>query len=149
MPGNNLTQRLYEYNTIIKENDELYRGVARTLGLPDCAFWILYALRESAQVLTQSEICNAMYQPKQTVNSALKKLEADGYIALLEMNDRRSKQIHLTEEGQRLAEKTVDRVVAVEAQAMAGLTVQEQEDFIRLFRKYTDLLRNSMQTLKD
>ena len=83
MPGNNLTQRLYEYNTIIKENDELYRGVARTLGLPDCAFWILYALRESAQVLTQSEICNAMYQPKQTLNSPIKKREADGYIALL------------------------------------------------------------------
>ncbi len=142
-------KRLYEYNSIIKENDELYRGVARTLGLPDCAFWILYALRESAQVLTQSEICNAMYQPKQTVNSALKKLEADGYIVLMEMNDRRSKQIDLTKKGELLAQKTVDRVIAVEAQALDGLTVQEQEDFIRLFRKYTDLLKNSIGTLND
>lgn len=43
------------------------------MGLSDCTFWILYALRENNARLTQSEICNFFYQPKQTVNSALKK----------------------------------------------------------------------------
>lgn len=145
MKNRNIDKRLFEFNSIIKENDDLYRGVAKALGLSDCAFWILYALREDNAVLTQSEICYALYQPKQTVNSALKKLESDGYIELLYINDRRSKQIHLTEKGIELAERTVDKVIAVEHNALSCLSDTEQEAFISLFRKYTDLLRDKMQ----
>ena len=140
-------KRLSEYNSIIKETDELYRDAAKALGLSDCAFWLLYALREEDGGVTQRDICDMFYQPKQTVNSALKKLEADGYIQLAEMEDRRSKQINLTKPGRCLAEKTVDRVIAVERSALSGLTEAEQEEFIRLFRKYADLLRTQLQTL--
>ena len=148
MVKKNTGKRLSEYNSIIKETDELYRGVAKALGLPDCAFWILYVLREEGEVLTQSEICYALYQPKQTVNSALKKLEYDGCIELTEMDDRRSKQIQLTEKGGKLAEKTVDKVIAAEHKALSGLTETEQETFIGLFRKYAGLLRNNMEELR-
>jgi DNA-binding MarR family transcriptional regulator len=140
-------QRLLEYNAIIKETDELYRDVAKKLGLPDCSFWILYALRQEGGGLTQSEICDSFYQPKQTVNSALKKMEGDGYIILRSLNDRRSKQIHLTERGAALAQKTVDPVIHAEKQALTGLTEAEQNAFIGLFRKYTDLLKTNLQSL--
>lgn len=36
---------LVEFNRICKENNEIYHGVTRALGLTDCAFWILYTLR--------------------------------------------------------------------------------------------------------
>ena len=45
MPQRETGKRLSEYNNILKENDNLYRGVAKRLGLPECAFWILYTLR--------------------------------------------------------------------------------------------------------
>lgn len=144
MTKKNTGKRLSEYNSIIKETDELYRDAARALGLPDCAFWILYVLREDGRILTQSEICDAIYQPKQTVNSALKKLEREGFIKLADGSDRRSKSILFTKKGEALAGGTVDRVIAAEHKALAGLTGEEQEVFIGLFRKYTDLLKENM-----
>lgn len=147
MENKNTCNRLAEYNSIVKENDELYRNIAKKMGLSDCAFWILYALREDNAELTQSEICHFFYQPKQTVNSALKKMESDGYIELHNINDRRSKQIKLTLKGIELAKGTVDRVIAVEQNAFSGLTDKEQEMFICLFQKYTDLLFGNIQGL--
>ncbi len=138
-------QHLLEYNGIIKENDELYRGLARTMGLPDGAFWILYTLRERDEAVTQREICDAIYLSKQTVNSALKKLEQEGYLVLNGQKDRRSKQIRLTEKGVTLAANTVDRVFAFENRTWAGLTEEEQEIFLRLFHKYTALLKKNMR----
>ena len=67
-------EALAAYNDAYKEQDDLYRAVARQCGLSDCAFWVLYALRESGRPMTQSDVCAAVYQPKQTVHSALKKL---------------------------------------------------------------------------
>ena len=40
-------EALAAYNDVYKEQDDLYRAVARQCGLSDCAFWVLYALRES------------------------------------------------------------------------------------------------------
>lgn len=78
-----LEQQLHQYNSLIKENDELYRDVARSLGLPDCAFWILYFIRENLMPLTQRQICSYLYLPKQTVNSALKNWKTKAISSLL------------------------------------------------------------------
>lgn len=77
----------------------------------------------------------------------MKKLADGGYIVLSERKDRRSKPLSLTEKGRELAEKTVDRVIAAEHRALAGLTEEQQDAFIRLFRQYTDLLRDSLAAL--
>ncbi len=147
MLNENTSKILSQYNSIFKENDEIYRKVAKELGLSDCAFWILYNLSENDTPLTQSDICYCLYQPKQTVNSALKKMEHEGYIKLIQINDRRSKQIYLTEEGKRLAEETVNKVINIECETFSELTKKEQENFIKLFRKYTDLLKNNIKKL--
>ncbi len=136
--------RLSEFNGIVRENDEMYHNAAKAVGLSDCAFWILYFLQDSKTQLTQREICDAMYAPKQTVNSALKKLETSGYVELLTGNDHRSKLVRMTQKGVLLASQTVDRILSVELEALNGLTAQEQETFLALFRKYTDLLKKSM-----
>ncbi len=143
MKKNNARKKLWEYNTIFKENDEIYRYAAKELGIPDCTLWILYALRADEKV-TQKDICGALYYPKQTVNSALKRLESDGCIVLSEMEDRRSKLISLTPKGAELAEKTADIIIEAELAALSGLTEEEQETFVGLFRKYTELLKNNV-----
>ena len=143
----NIDKKLLEYNSIIKENDRLYHEAAKTFGLPDCAFWILYVLRESDIKLTQSEICHAIYYPKQTVNSSLKKLETNGYIQLKQISNHRNKQIYLTPKGIQLSGMTVDKVMDIEHRALMELGNEEQEVFIRLFRKYTNILKNNMQKL--
>lgn len=138
--------KLSEYNRIMKENEEFYRDVAKTLGLSESVFWILYTLR-TEYATVQSEICACMYQPKQTVNSALKKMEADGYIELTSGDDRRSKRILLTEKGDALCKKTVDKIIAIECAALDGLPEEELEQFLSLFRRFTDLLIEKRRVL--
>lgn len=137
---------LTQYNTLYKENDEIYRIAAKTLGLSECAFWILYALRQE-DGLIQSELCHTLCLPKQTIHSALKKLENDGFIKLSSGKDRRAKYLSLTKKGTMLAEETVDRVIQAEINAFAGFTDQEQQEFNRLFQKYTGLLKAGMMDL--
>ena len=125
-------RRLREYNDSLKAIDDTYRAAARRFRLPECAFWILYTLRVERAPLTQSEICALQHQPKQTVHSALKRLEADGLLKLAHGG---------TEKGARLAERTVDCIAEAEAEALLGLSDGEREALFSLLQKYNRLLR--------
>ncbi len=140
-----IVKRLFEYNSILKENDNLYHNAAKILGISDCALWILYVLREEKDIVTQSYICDVLHQPKQTVNSALKKLEAEGILSLGHTSDNRSKQILLTQKGESFTKNTADKVIAAENAALSCMTDDEQAAFIALFRKYTNLLKFKMR----
>ena len=140
-----VSRMLKEYNTIFKENEKVYRDA---VGLPDTAFWILYALRDADGPLTQRDIININFLPPQTVNSALKKLQTEGYVVLRGTDDRRRKQVCLTAQGEALACRTADRVMQMEEAAAAGLTAEEQAEFLRLFQKYTDLLKHNLTELQ-
>lgn len=144
MPEKHTARRFSEYNRILKENDELYRSAVKTMGLPDCAFWILYTLRESSETLTQSDVCYTLYQPKQTVNSALKKLADGGYIVLSEQKDRRSKPLSLTEKGQRLAEKRWTGLSPPSTALWQDCRKKSRIFLSGCSRQYTDLLRDSL-----
>ncbi len=142
--------RLSEWNALLREEDDIYRAAIRDLGMPDGAFWILYALRadgRDGEELTQSEICQILYQSKQTTNSALKKLEAAGYLELCAGIDRRSKRIHLTEAGWDLAARTADRLIAAEKRAFFQMTGEEQDTLLRLSKKFNCLLRQNTKGL--
>ena len=140
---NNSSKRMLEFNEVMKENNDLYSNLAKKFKMSDCMLWILYILREENKVLTQSDICNMMCIPKQTVNSSLKKMEAEGYIELLNINDKRSKQVSLTEKGLDLANNTVDIIISKENNALSKMDEKEQELLINLRRKFNDLLKDS------
>lgn len=144
---NNSSKRMLEFNEVMKENNDLYSNLAKKFKMSDCMLWILYILREENKVLTQSDICNMMCIPKQTVNSSLKKMEAEGYIELLNINDKRSKQVSLTEKGLDLANNTVDIIISKENNALSKMDKEEQALFINLFKKYKDLLKESFMEI--
>ena len=142
-----LSKKMLVLNEIMKETDDLYRNLAKKFKMSDCMIWILYILREDDISVTQSDICNMMYMPKQTVNSSLKKMEAEGYIELLNINDKRSKQVCLTEKGVDLANNTVDIIISKENNALSKMDKEEQALFINLFKKYKDLLKESFMEI--
>lgn len=136
-----VSKRLAEYNSIIKGHEDLYRQLAKRFGMSECSFWILYSLRETNTSITQSELCYALSQPKQTINSALKKMQDYGFIELLISQDRRKKYIRLTDKGALLAQETVDKVILLENQTFDTFTEEEQSLFLQLLHKYTDNLK--------
>ena len=147
MGDSEIEKLLYKYNRIYKENNDLYRGVAKALGVSDSVFWILYSLREQSRGATQSEICNMLYEPKQTVNSALQKMEAEGYITMASHPDRRRKLLVLTQKGEELAEKTADKVLALECSALKEMSEADRQAFLRLFQTYTEILKEKISSI--
>lgn len=136
-----LDERLAQLNTVHRETDEVYHLAAKSRGLSDGAFWLLYAVREADGLLTQRELGQRLYMPKQTVNSALKKLESEGVIELRAAADRRGKRVFFTEAGRALAERTVDPLFAAETRALKALSEPMQEEYLRLHRLYLEALR--------
>lgn len=132
---------LTEYNNILAMLDDIYNRFERCFDLPGCTLWVLYALRGSREPCTQAEICEGLFMPKQSINCAIKRLLEDGDIVLKTGRDRRRKLIVLTEKGEKLAERTVDLMVAEEEKAFLMMTERERTEFLRLFRKYSELLR--------
>ncbi len=122
-----------------KEEDGLYRRLARHFGLADSALWILYVLEASQGPVTQAELCGYLSLSKQTVNSGLKQLEQEGYIQLTG-GPGRKKFLRLTARGNDLAAHTVRPVLEAEERAFLGLTEAERAGLLALERKYLLLL---------
>ena len=135
-----MNNNISEINNLFKKNESLYRSLAVRFGLSECSFWILYILRSNIALLTQKDLCDWLYQTKQSVNTALKKLLDLEYIQLSFGNDKRSKYISLTEKGLIFCEQTIDRVIDAERKAVTGFSEDEKELFFQMFQRYADLL---------
>lgn len=109
----------------------------------------MYYLRSGYGEPMQSVICNSFYLPKQSIHSALKKLEAEGYIALTAGGNRRSKGILLTSEGKRICAETVDHIMEAEMGALGSLSEEEQEEFMNLYDRYTEQFKLNMRGISE
>ena len=136
---------LLEYNKETKRLDDLYRCAAKQCGISECAFWILYTLRAEERQFTQAEICEFLIEPKQTVHSALKKLEAEGYLARTSGADLRSKRVLLTEKGEQFAREWIDRVPEAEAAALGAMPEAERAAFVRGLHSFCRLLEEGLR----
>ena len=56
------------YNSLWKEQNEIYSAAARSFGLSDSAMWILYFLRLNNGTCQQKELASSLSQPKQTTS---------------------------------------------------------------------------------
>ena len=116
--------------------------MARACGLSDCAFWLLYTLRSEEAPLTQTQLSEQLSLPKQTVNSALKKLVEEGVLRLEAADGNlKNKRVCLTEAGEAFLRRTVDRVFGVESAAAARLTEEERSALVALSQKLLDAFR--------
>ena len=77
--------------------------------------------------MTQTKLCSALFLSKQTVNSALKKLESRGYLRMESMSgDRRNKLLSLTARGEELLRLAVEPTLSMEERAFLRLTLLAQ-----------------------
>lgn len=141
-------KRYQEFISASKEIDDVYHMLALKFGLSDSAMWILCTMREANRELNQSEIAQEMSMSRQTVNSAIKNLEKQGYLRLEAVSgDRRNKILSFTEEGETFVKRTVDRVLSLEHQVFENLEVEEQEKITQILRKYTRFMREGAEKI--
>lgn len=150
MDNQNIQKILSQYNNLYKEIDEIYHMLARYYGISDCALWILYIIRELDENHTQNKICEMLSLSKQTVNSALKKLEKEGYIKLeYSPGNQKNKLIQLTDYGKTFTRKTIDNVIKMEKNVFSQFSVEERTTFLGLFEKYVRQLQIESKRIID
>lgn len=135
---------LRRFNSLLNETDQVYHEAALAMGLSDSAMWVLYALWEGEGSLPLRQLCGTCGLTKQTVNSALRKLEGAGALYLEPLTPR-EKRVALTEAGRSLAAETAGRVMAAENAVYARWDPEDVGKYLELTERYVRQLREELR----
>lgn len=139
---------LKTFNQIYKEMDIIYHDYAKTCGLSNMAYWILYSVAESNEYFTQRDFCNDWFFAPQTVNSALKDLEKKDIIYLdPEPDNKKNKLIKPTENGKKLIESIIMPLIQAECESFNSLSEEECKQMLSATKKYVSTLRERVAEL--
>lgn len=140
------SKELKRYNHLLSETESAYHEAATRLGLPDSSMIVLYALCNAGTSCPLRDICRNAGVSKQTINSALRRLQADGII-YLENADGKNKTVCLTEEGQKLAGRTAAKIIAIENDIFASWTKEDVKQYLTLTERYLQDFREHLRHL--
>jgi DNA-binding MarR family transcriptional regulator len=115
---------------------ELDRVVATSLGINEAMTNTLAVIEGADDPLTPSEISDRTLISSATMTSTLDRLERKGWLRRLpNPNDRRSVLVEISDEGQRLCDKFLPGIHAVERAVMSELDPTEREQLLELLGK--------------
>ena len=152
-----MSKELRRFNYLVGEIDAAYHEAALNLGLSDsamrilyvlcgCGMQVLYTVCAKGERCPLRDICRQSGMSKQTVNSALRKLEGEG-LAFLEPIGTKGKDVCLTDAGQALAEGTVARLIAVEDAILGSWPAEDVEKYLSLAEQYLTAFREKAKHL--
>lgn len=129
---------------VFAEIEAAQHEVALKLGLTDSALLILYNVYLGGGSCLLSDI--TLWASKQTINSALRKLEAEGVVRLENFSGRK-KQVVLTEKGSELTQSTVRRWIQKENAIADAWTQEERDLYLELTRRYLTGVKEKIREL--
>ena len=142
----NIKSEARRYNRILSEINAVYHEIALKQGFSDSIMSILYIIADNDGTCLISELVKQSGLNKQTINSALRKLEEES-ILYLEAAGGRSKRIVLTEKGTSVVHNTVDRVIAVENKIYSSWKPEEWALYLELTERYLNELKEKMKEI--
>lgn len=131
----NTQENLNKFNYLFGETEAAYHEVSLKMGYPDSAMKILYAICDNGGSCPLRTIRRRSGLSKQTMNSAIRKLEGED-ILYLEQDGPRAKNAHLTAHGRAVAEETAMRILQIEKDIFACWTEEEVQIYLRLTERY-------------
>lgn len=138
---------LKRYNYLLNETNAAYHEAASKLGLPDSSMIVLYTILDSGDFCLLRDICRNAGISKQTVNSALRRLEAEGII-YLENTGGKNKTVCLTKEGQKLAEQTAGKIIEIENDILSSWSKEDVNQYLMLTERYLHDFRERLHRLQ-
>ena len=135
-----------EYTHLAGEINALYHEAAVKMGVSDSVMNILYVICEKGDRCRQSEISRLTGISRQTINSAIRKLEKDGMVYLAQGQGRNT-IVCLTEQGKAFSDAKILPLFEMENKIWNEWTAEEQQQYLALTQKYRDGLKRYMQAL--
>ena len=142
------SKEMRRFNYLIVETDAVYHEAALKLGLSDSALQILYTVcdYDGGDACPLQEISRRTGISKQTINSAIRKLEGEGAVQL-ETARGRSKNVRLTPKGLELAQRTVIPMMKLEDEIYASWAEEELRGYLELTERFAAALKEKMKKL--
>jgi DNA-binding MarR family transcriptional regulator len=137
---------MYRINCLASDLDNLYHQAALKLRLSDSVLLVLYVLCENNGRCPLSDIRRETSMSKQTINSSIRKLEAENIIHL-ESDGGRAKQVCLTENGREYATQTVERLRRAERAVLSEWSSEDIKSYLALAGKYNDDFRRQIEKM--
>ena len=138
---------LKEYNSLWREIEMLWHEIAWKAGVSDSAFAILSTILELGEGCLQRDICDMNYISKQTIHSAIKKLEQEGLI-VFGQDSGKDKRVYLTPQGKAFARERILPSADAENQVFAEMSKQESSELLRLTELYLVRLREKINEIE-
>lgn len=137
---------LKRFNYLTNEIDAAYHEASWKLGISDSAMIILYTICVNGEECLLSDITRLSGIRKQTINSALRKLEREQVVYLEDIGGRK-KKICLTDQGKALVKDTVWKIVKMENEIFEEWEENECKQYIALTQKYLDSFKEKVKEL--
>ena len=135
-----------QYTYLAGEINALYHEAAVKTGISDSVQNNLYALCEKDGQCLQSEISKPTGSSRQTINSAIRKLEKEE-IVYLEQGKGRNTILCLTEKGKKFSLEKIMPLHEIENKIWSEWTAAEQQQYLELTQKYRDSLKKKLKEL--
>lgn len=141
-----VSKELRRFNHLLGEINGVYHEAAVKLGLSDSAMSVLYTLCSEGDPCPLHEIVRQSGASKQTINSAIRKLEEEG-IVLLEAAGGRGKNVRLTEQGRELTRRTAVPLIELEDGIYASWSREELRTYLELTGRFAAALKEKVKRL--
>ncbi len=143
---NYTSKEMNRYNYLVSEIDAAYHESSLRLGISDSVMRILYTVCDAGEKCPLAEISRKTGLSKQTVHSAVHKLEKENII-YLEAADGKSKNVCLTKKGIEIAQKTALRIIDIENNIFSSWESADVEKYLELTEKYLISLKEKINKL--
>ena len=143
---NPIFDKIYQINCLTEEVDSLYHQAAVKLGVSDSVLFILYMLYVNKEKCLLYDIYKLSGISKQTINSAIRKLEQED-IVYLQKHNGKSKLVCLTETGKNYAKQTAGKLLDAECKAFSSWCREELDLYLQLIKKHNAELQKQIENL--
>lgn len=132
---NYTSKEMKRYNYLFCETGAVYHEASLRLGLSDSAMTVLYTICDNGGSCLLQEICRCSGLSKQTINSAIRKLEREGAL-YLESTGGRVKNVCLTNAGEILVKRTALRIIKMENAIFSSWPKEDVETYLELTERF-------------
>ena len=145
--NNHTSKEISRLNHLISEIEAVYHETSLKFGLSDSEMQILYTIFDNGDKCPLRDICYLTGISKQTLNSALRKLESKDII-YLEPIGAKGKLVCFTESGKQLAEHTVVKLIRAENNIFSSWDIGDVEKYLELTKRYLNSLKEETHKIE-
>ncbi len=141
-----ICEQMKRFNLLSSEITAAYHEATFKLGLSDSTMLILYTTYCNNGECLLSDITFMSGASKQTINSALRKLETED-IVYLKSFEGRKKKVCLTEKGRQLADNTASKLIQIENEIFDSWSDEKTNLYIELTEQYLAAFKEKIKEL--